>query len=289
MRRAGVKKRFLLIGDDNNEGATFCYYEKGSKVPHEPSFIFIHGFSSDKYAWLGVIKEIPYGFHCIAIDLPGHGESVGFNEEQLIAVNVFFDKLNLTEPIYLVGCSMGGSIAAMFATKYPSYVCMICLLAPVPPGEEYETELLSQLRSGVYHIVLPETLKQFYAAAKLLSMKKVHANRLLARIYLKSRLSMLDQHKKVLKSAFENDYPNLEQSYAELKNLACSVLIIWGRQDQLCSVDGANYFSNLIPDAKLIFFDDCGHLITTDKPTQTASIIIKFWETPSTYRTNLYN
>src|SRR5579871_6357109 len=105
----------------------------------------------------------------------------------------------MIEPMYLVGSSMGGSIVSMFATKYPSYVLMVCLLAPVPrkylelysmkfafcihiiAGENFETDLVRQLRSGVYHIVLPETLKQFYAAADMLSMKKIRFHRLLAK------------------------------------------------------------------------------------------------------------
>jgi pimeloyl-ACP methyl ester carboxylesterase len=43
----------------------------------------------------------------------------------------------------------------------------------------------------------------------------------------------LFKNSQVLKSAFENDYPNLHQSYAELKHLTCPALIIWGRNDQV--------------------------------------------------------
>ena len=55
MHRAGLKKRFVLI-DDNDDKIMFCYCEKGSKVAQQPSIIFIHGFSADKYAWLNIIK-----------------------------------------------------------------------------------------------------------------------------------------------------------------------------------------------------------------------------------------
>jgi len=57
MHRAGVKKRFLTINDDNdNKSITFCYCEKGSKMSQQSSIVFIHGFSSDKYTWLNVLK-----------------------------------------------------------------------------------------------------------------------------------------------------------------------------------------------------------------------------------------
>ncbi len=80
-----------------------------------------------------------------------------------------------------------------------------CLIA----GEEYETEILSQLRAGMYHIVLPETPKQLYASAQAFSMRKIHLRRLLAKAFLKSKLSLLDQHKIGYKSIipYYLDYP----------------------------------------------------------------------------------
>jgi alpha-beta hydrolase superfamily lysophospholipase len=39
--------------------------------------------------------------------------------------------MGLTEPICIIGASMGGSIISIFATKYPQYVSMFCLLAPI--------------------------------------------------------------------------------------------------------------------------------------------------------------
>ncbi|CAF0981765.1 unnamed protein product [Adineta steineri] len=285
MRRAGVKKRFLTINkndDDEDERITFCYCERGSKDSHKPTLVFIHGFSSDKHTWLTVIKNIPHSFHCIAVDMPGHGETTGFSEEQVTADNLvdnlklFLDELNLNESICLVGTSMGGSVVAMFAAKYPSYVKMICVLAPVPPGEEYETEMIQQIRSGTYNVLLPETHEQFYATADAMTTKKLYLRRLLANGYFKTRLPTLDHHKKILQLAFENDYPNLEQSYSQLKDFTCPSLIIWGRKDQLCAVEGAYYFSNLIPKSEVILFDDCGHLITNDKPKETAKSIVQF-------------
>ena len=64
MRKAGLEKRFLTI-DDNGEARVFCYAEKGSRVPEQPSIIFIHGFSSDKHAWSHVIKVSQYMYTII--------------------------------------------------------------------------------------------------------------------------------------------------------------------------------------------------------------------------------
>lgn len=39
--------------------------------------------------------------------------------------------MNMTEPMCIIGAAMGGAIVCMFAVKYPEYVSMICLLAPI--------------------------------------------------------------------------------------------------------------------------------------------------------------
>jgi alpha-beta hydrolase superfamily lysophospholipase len=39
--------------------------------------------------------------------------------------------MELTEPMCIAGASMGASIVAIFAAKYPQYVSMICLMAPI--------------------------------------------------------------------------------------------------------------------------------------------------------------
>lgn len=50
--------------------------------------------------------------------------------------------MNLIEPMCIVGASMGGTIVSMFALKYPKYVSMICLLAPIGKIEEKCTSFI---------------------------------------------------------------------------------------------------------------------------------------------------
>jgi homoserine acetyltransferase len=43
--------------------------------------------------------------------------------------------MKLSEPMCIIGASMGGTVVCMFAVKYPEYVSMICLLAPIGESE----------------------------------------------------------------------------------------------------------------------------------------------------------
>ena len=115
--RAGVTEFSLPL--DNYTPAAFSYYEKGVKVNGKPSIMFVHGLASTKNAWIPIIQvrdesysirfqpyvtikptcilrfqSIPSDHHCIAVDLPAHGETIGLNEEQY-SIDKFVEKLKL--------------------------------------------------------------------------------------------------------------------------------------------------------------------------------------------------
>lgn len=39
-----------------------------------PTLVFLHGFGGDKDTWPSILKGIPSQYHCIVVDLPGHGD-----------------------------------------------------------------------------------------------------------------------------------------------------------------------------------------------------------------------
>lgn len=45
---------------------------------------------------------------------------------------------------------------------------------------------------------------------------------------------------------------------------------------QLCHPDGAYYLKKFLQKSELVLFDDCGHLITTDQPEETATALMDF-------------
>jgi pimeloyl-ACP methyl ester carboxylesterase len=177
--------------------------------------------------------------------------------------------MNMTEPMCIIGASMGGAIVCMFAIKYPEYISMICLLAPVGKfdafdahvslftryllikiaNEECETDLIRQLRSGVYNALLPETPAQLRQMINTLTVKRIRLPGPFLNGFLQLRLRLLEEHKKsnvqkrlfqfrcfqclVLTSLLEYDYPHIEHQYQQLRQLDRPALILWGRQDQV--------------------------------------------------------
>lgn len=104
----------------------WCYAEKGYKHSHHhahhnkhhhakhkkyPTLVFLHGFGGDKDTWPSMIRFIPKKYHCVIVDLPGHGETTFVPEVDELNLEGFMKSLKefleIThldrEPIFLIG------------------------------------------------------------------------------------------------------------------------------------------------------------------------------------------
>ncbi|CAF4540704.1 unnamed protein product [Rotaria socialis] len=157
MYRAGHRKYSLAV-NNNRIPASFSYTEKGIRREGKPTIVFVHGIASYKEGWMSIVKNISADHHCITLDLPGHGQTIGLNEDVYTIdkfvekLRMFFDEMELTEPMCIIGASMGSAIVCMFAVKYPGYLCSLVLASIFEhdyPKLEQEYEKLRNLTCPV--------------------------------------------------------------------------------------------------------------------------------------------
>jgi pimeloyl-ACP methyl ester carboxylesterase len=118
-------KKLALAG-----GEQVVYTEAGSG----PFLVFIHGLGSCLMAWERNLAEMQTYYRCLALDLPGYGQSckgeitpgMGYYAD---CISQFLAGLGI-EKCILVGHSMGGQIALTTALNYPDLVEKLVLAAP---------------------------------------------------------------------------------------------------------------------------------------------------------------
>ncbi|EKE08582.1 MAG: hypothetical protein ACD_17C00091G0003 [uncultured bacterium] len=82
--------------------------------------VFLHGFLGNLNDWRPLVSCLPE-FHCIGIDLPGHGKSV------------FTESFELNFPrFHLVGYSLGGRIAMQLQKRHSERIASLHLLSTHP-------------------------------------------------------------------------------------------------------------------------------------------------------------
>ena len=86
-----------------------------------PPIVFAHGLTFSRETWRPVIDRLADRFRCIAVDLPGHGESSappGTLEAVADAVHSVVISLDLARPV-LAGHSAAAVIVSLYAASYP--------------------------------------------------------------------------------------------------------------------------------------------------------------------------
>lgn len=96
-----------------------------------PALVLLHGLGSDRTRWQPLVDRLAPDHRCIAIDLPGHGESGDDGCDSLsaaTAVHEVVKHLGLTAPT-IVGHSLGATIALVYGAIYGP--CSVVAIDPV--------------------------------------------------------------------------------------------------------------------------------------------------------------
>lgn len=104
-----------------------------------PAVILIHGMMTSHHDWEALIPElVGRGFHILAVDLFGHGDSPKPDMHKLYNFKVVYgtlvewiDSLDIQKPFFLVGHSMGGYLSLMYTLREPQNVRALSLLDPL--------------------------------------------------------------------------------------------------------------------------------------------------------------
>lgn len=161
--------------------------------PDKPAILFLHGFLGSAEDWLEIMEHLASEFHCLAIDLPGHGKTVITGETEAyqmprVAEGIvhFLQTLGI-ENCFLVGYSMGGRLALYLALQHPEVFRKV-LLESASPGLKTEVERTARrthdeaLAQEILQMDFSVFLQRWYNLP-LFEMLKVHPKfeRVLAR------------------------------------------------------------------------------------------------------------
>jgi len=95
-----------------------------------PTIVFLHGTRLTRAEWAVQIEDLSDEFHCLAVDLPGHGtaeagsDAVMTDAERVVAL---VEREAHGGRALLVGLSLGGYVATAVAARWPERVSGIAI------------------------------------------------------------------------------------------------------------------------------------------------------------------
>lgn len=260
---AGLDSRQVQVGDFN-----IHYYEGGPQGAE--TILMIHGFGADKDNWPRFSRPLTARYHVIALDLPGFGDSskpeasydVGTQVERL---NAFAKAIGLHK-LHLIGNSMGGHIAALYAARHPEEVLSVALLNNAGVNAPQASELFKRLDRGDANPLLVRNADDFSNMLDLLFVEKPPLPGSLKQYLAERAMASHDFNQKIFNQLRERYIP-LE---TELAKIQVPTLLLWGDQDQILDVSSIKVMQPLLKQPTVVIMQACGHLPMIERPEETA-------------------
>jgi abhydrolase domain-containing protein 14 len=129
----------------NIDAVGCCLHCLEAGRPEDRTVLLLHGMKFYAATWqeLGTLEKLAgAGFHPVAVDMPGFGESPVCDKDQDEILSAFISQGELNRPV-MIGPSMGGRIALEFAVNHPGILGGLVLVGAV--GVEENRERLAEI------------------------------------------------------------------------------------------------------------------------------------------------
>lgn len=240
--------------------------------------LLIHGFDGSVLEFRRLVPLLAVENETWAVDLLGFGFTdrpvgVKFSPSDIKTHLYYFWKTLINKPVILVGASMGGAAAIDFTLTYPEVVQKLVLIdsAGLASGSP-----LGKLMIPPLDYWATQFLRNPYVRASI--SRTAYKNRELAsldaQLCAALHLECIDWHKALIAFTKSGGYTAFR--FKKLAEIVQPTLILWGDSDRILGITDANRFKLAIPNSKLIWIKDCGHVPHLEQPQITAQRILEF-------------
>jgi pimeloyl-ACP methyl ester carboxylesterase len=269
--RAGLSHEQLSVHNLN------IHYYRGGPASGE-TLVLLHGFAADKDNWLRFSRPLTQDYRVIALDLPGFGDSdlppgsydVGTQAERLADI---LDELGVQQA-HVLGNSMGGQIAALFAARYPERVRSLALFANAGIESPHKSELYQLLTSGSPNPLVVKQPQDFDKLLRFVFVEPPYLPESLKRYLGERAMAKATHYDQVFKQLVERPVPLAP----ELPKIQAPTLLLWGRQDRVLDVSSIEVMQPLLNKPNVVIMDNVGHEPMLERPEESALLYRGFLE-----------
>jgi pimeloyl-ACP methyl ester carboxylesterase len=264
-----------LIADEWNRGA-------GSAEDH-PTILMLHGGGQNRHSWKNTGQILAdAGFHVIALDSRGHGDSdrsptANYTVETLCA-DILRVLYQIGGPVALIGASMGGLTGILAAHEAgPELVTKLVLVDVVP---RFEKDGSARIRDFMFSGI--DGFESLEDAAEAVAAYLPHRPKPRSPEGLKKNLRLRDGRwywhwdPAFLTKPADDPFLRMDTLEQAAINLEIPILLIRGKLSDVVTPEGVEDFLAKVPRAEFVELSEAGHTAAGDDNDAFSEVVVRF-------------
>lgn len=282
-----LERRRTPIGEAQRRAAPGGFAQLSDGVTHFQWFgpeggrviVMIHGLTTSSYVFGGIISQLQIqGFRILTYDLYGRGLSDRPRRPHtrsffICQLRELLEDLKVNSEVMLVGYSMGGSIATVFAAEEPERVSRLMLIAPAGLDRAIKPFAEFCRRVPVFgdwlHTVFGGIVMRDGKPAAVSSVPDIGAR-------LEAETRTRGYMRAILSSRRHILAERLEEEHREIRKMGVPVLAIWGEQDRSILLTSLGALTRINRDTRQVTVAGAGHSLAHTHPREVATAIADF-------------
>ena len=244
-----------------------------------PAFVMIHAGVADSRQWNNEFPYFSARYRLLRYDMRGYGKSepVAGDFRHIDDLTALLDALKFSEPLVLMGCSMGGGLAMDFTLAHPDRVRALIMVGSGPSGLELDVprspkfaEAEKAWEAGDMDRVAEIETQIWFDGEGRTPEQVDQAMRKLA--FEMDRIALTHEKAELGKRLADAETPAAKR-LAELK---IPILIVVGEHDTPYILAAADHMAQQIAGARKVVVKDAAHLPNMDHPGEFRKIVEDF-------------
>ncbi|MGO4390812.1 alpha/beta fold hydrolase [Variovorax sp. M-6] len=254
------------------------YVRRGQGKP----LLLVHGLGSSWHTWQTILEPLAAERAVVAIDLPGFGKSPPLAGEVSVQTLAAAVALFLREHDLLGTDAVGSSLGARLVLELARRGEVLGAVVLLGPGGfwvgwerlAFQSSIrMSMQLARTLKFAMPSITAHEWSRSLLLARFSPYARKLAPALVLEEMRSYASARS--FEPMLKDFMRGAPLKGSPLGRISKPMVIGWGRLDRICHPRQATRVQQLFPDARLHWFERCGHYPHWDAPEETAQLILE--------------
>jgi pimeloyl-ACP methyl ester carboxylesterase len=229
--------------------------------------VLVHGLCASAHYWDFFARNMASEYRILALDQRGHGDSSWAKSygprDYILDLEVFVDSRKLNQFV-IIGLSMGGINAIIYAARHPDQVSALVIVDIGPEIATAGTERMEKERARE-----PDSFTSEEEAVNY--MKQLEPRHSEAFVQHQARYALKRDDKGRLIFKYDRALRSIELQSPQwlweyLKEIICPTLVVHGQESDILLAEVAHRVVDTLPFGLLVDVDSAGHGVPGDNP-----------------------